>query len=132
LRASIQSDRVLFDHGESSIDAANGANIRRNAQRFLALHDSIMANSADISLTLLGRTDPTGTRERNASLAQWRIDRVRAILAGAGVRAEHLREVALATARPLDAPDSAQRARINRSVSFEIAVSAQLRRSNER
>ena len=70
--------------------------------------------------------------ERNASLAQWRIDRVRAILAGAGVRAEQLRELALATSRPLDAPDSAQRARINRSVSYEIAVSARLRRSDGR
>jgi hypothetical protein len=38
----------------------------------------------------------------------------------------------LATARPLDAPDSAEQARINRSVSYEIAVSTLLRRSNER
>jgi OOP family OmpA-OmpF porin len=130
LRASIMAGRVLFTHGESTIDALTGASIRQTAQRFVALQDSLMANSADVSLTLLGRTDPTGTERRNASLAQWRIDRVRAILAGEGVRAEHLREMALATARPLDAPDSAQRARINRSVSYEIALSARLRRSN--
>jgi len=132
LRSSLVADRVVFAHGESSIDAATSAQIRRTAQLINAFRDSITANSADILVTLLGRTDPSGTRERNASLAQWRIDRVRAILAGAGVRAVHLRELALATARPLDAPDSAQRARINRSVSYEIAVSTLLRRSNER
>ncbi len=132
LRTSLLADRVLFANGESSVDAATSAQIRRTAQLISVFSDSIMANSADIVVTLLGRTDATGTRERNASLAQWRIDRVRAILAGAGVRAVHLRELALATARPLDAPDSAQRARINRSVSYEIALSAQLRRSNER
>jgi OOP family OmpA-OmpF porin len=130
LRTAVMAERVLFAHGESIIDDVARASIRRTARRFVALHDSLMANSADVSLTLLGRTDPTGTRERNASLAQWRIDGVRAILAGEGVRAELLHELALATARPLDAPDSAQRARINRSVSFEIAVPTRLRRSN--
>ena len=129
LRGSLVADRVLFAHGESSIDAATSANIRRTAAMLIAFFDSVMTNSADIVFTLVGRTDPTGTRERNASLAQWRIDRVRAILAAAGVSARQIREEALATARPLDAPDSAQRARINRSVSYEITVSTRLRRS---
>ncbi len=132
MRQSIAGDRVLFALGESSIDRGTSASIRRTAARFAAFSDSAVTNSADVILTLFGRTDPTGTRERNASLAQWRIDRVKAILVRAGVRAEQLREEALALARPLDAPDSAQRARINRSVSYGIAVSARLRRSNER
>jgi OOP family OmpA-OmpF porin len=129
VRQSLVADRVLFAHGQSSIDATTRANIRRTAATFVAFYDSVMANSADVIFTLLGRTDPSGTMERNASLAQWRIDRVRAILAGAGVRDGQIRERALATERPLDAPDSTVRARINRSVSYEIAVSAGRRRS---
>jgi outer membrane protein OmpA-like peptidoglycan-associated protein len=131
LRGALVADRVLFAVDESRVDAASSAAIRRLATSFIAFGDSV-ANSADVTLTLIGRTDLTGSNERNASLAQWRIDRVRAILAGAGVRAEDLREEALATARPLEAPDSAERARINRSVSYEIGVSARLGGRTER
>jgi outer membrane protein OmpA-like peptidoglycan-associated protein len=124
LRHAILSDRVVFAVDDSRIPPDEVARIRRTASAFLVLHDSVMANSGDVVLTLLGRTDSNGSNERNASLAQWRINRVRGILAGAGVRPEHLREEVLATARPLEAPDSAQRARINRSVSYEIRISA--------
>ena len=132
VRSALVADRVLFAVDDSRIDAAASAAVRQMAISFIALHDSVMANSADVTLTLVGRTDLTGSNERNASLAQWRINRVRAILAAAGVRAEQLREEALATARPLEAPDSAQRARINRSVSYEIGLSARLGAGTER
>ena len=126
IRSAMVADRVLFAVDDSRVDSAASAAVRQMATSFIALHDSLMANSADVTLTLVGRTDLTGSNERNASLAQWRINRVRAILAQAGVKAEHLREEALATARPLEAPDSAERARINRSVSYEIGLSARL------
>jgi OOP family OmpA-OmpF porin len=132
LRGALVAERVLFAVDESRVDAAAAAAIRRVAASFNALYDSVLTNSADVTLTLIGRTDLTGSNERNASLAQWRINRVRAILANAGVRAEQLRELALATARPLEASDSAQRARINRSVSYEIGMSARLAGSTER
>jgi OOP family OmpA-OmpF porin len=121
LRDSLVAARVLFATDESRIDRARPA-ILRTAAQFIVLHDSVLANSGDLTLTLIGRTDPTGLRERNRTLAQQRVDRVRAILARAGVQPEHLREEALAADRPLDAPDTTERARINRSVSYEITI----------
>ena len=127
LRASLVSDRVLFDPGEAVVFGSGRAQILSAAARFRALDDSVTANSGEVTLTLNGRTDPTGTSETNKALAQWRVDHVAAIFASAGVRTQRLRAAALATSRPLTAPDGVEQARINRSVSFEIEVQARPR-----
>lgn len=132
IRATLATDRVLFKPGESQVFGSGNAQIRSAAARFRILDDSVTASSADLTLTLVGRTDPTGTDETNQALAQWRVDRVAAIFASAGVRTQRLRGEALATQRPLESPDPAERARINRSVSFEIDVSTRTRVPRER
>ncbi|MGH9203099.1 MAG: OmpA family protein, partial [Vicinamibacterales bacterium] len=127
IQASLVADRVLFDPGESDVFGSGRAQILSAAARFRALDDSVTANAGEVTLTLNGRTDPTGTNETNRALAQWRVDHVAAIFASAGVRTKRLRAEALATTRPLTAPDSVEQARINRSVSFEIDVLARPR-----
>jgi OOP family OmpA-OmpF porin len=132
IRAALATDRMLFEPGESEVFGSGNARIRSAAARFRILDDSVTASSADLTLTLVGRTDPTGTDETNQALAQWRVDRVAAIFASAGVRTQRLRGEALATQRPLESPDPTERARINRSVSFEIDVSNRTRVPRER
>lgn len=127
IRASLVADRVLFDPGEAAVFGTGRAQILSAAAQFRALDDSVTANSGELTLTLNGRTDPTGSNETNQALAQWRVDHVAAIFASAGVRTQRLRGEALATTRPLTAPDSVEQARINRSVSFEIEVLARPR-----
>lgn len=132
IRTALQANRVLFAPGEAEVFGSGRAGIRLAAARFRILDDSVTANSADVTLTLVGRTDPTGSDETNQALAQWRVDRVAAIFAESGVRTQRLRGEALATARPLVSADPAEQARINRSVSFEIDVSTRPRLPRER
>lgn len=132
LRAGLLADRVLFAPGEAETSASERARIRMSAGRFRILSDSVTANAGEITLTIIGRTDPTGTNETNQALAQWRVDHVTAIFASAGARTDRVRGEPLATARPIPAPDSAVQARINRSVSFEIEVSTPPRVPRER
>ena len=132
IRTALQADRVLFAPGEAEVFGSGRAGITLAATRFRILDDSVTANGADVTLTLVGRTDPTGSDETNQALAQWRVDRVAAIFAQSGVRTHRLRGEALATARPLVSADPAEQARINRSVSFEIDVSARPRVPRER
>jgi OOP family OmpA-OmpF porin len=127
IRAVLLADRVLFASGEAEVFGPARAGIRLAATRFRILDDSVTAHSADVTLTVVGRTDPTGSDAMNQALAQWRVDRVAAIFAESGVRTQRLRGEALATARPLESDDPAEQARINRSVSFEIDVSARPR-----
>ena len=131
-RSALIADRVLFAPGESESFGGERARLQLAVSRYRALEDSVTAHGADIELKLVGRTDPTGTEQTNKALAQWRVDHVVAIFAASGVRAERVRGEALATSRPLPAPDSVQQARINRSVSFEINVSARPRPPGER
>jgi OOP family OmpA-OmpF porin len=126
IRAALQADRVLFQPGQAEVFGAASAQIR-GATRFRLLDDSVTDNAAEVTMTLVGRTDPTGSDETNQALAQWRVDRVAAIFAESGVRTQRLRGEALATARPLASSDPVEQARINRSVSFEIEVSARPR-----
>ena len=122
MRESVTQDRVYFARGSAEVRAGEDARLRRLALRFRALRDSLTSVSADGILTLLGRTDITGSNERNAALAGWRVDRVTARLAAAGVAPASIRGIALATSQPLEAADSTARARINRSVSYDVIV----------
>ena len=132
MRESITQDRVYFARGSADVRAGEVARLRLLALRFSALRDSLRSVSADGILTLLGRTDMTGSNERNAALAEWRIDRVTARLAAAGVAPASIRGVALATSEPLQAADSIERARINRSVSYDVIVVARPGAARER
>jgi outer membrane protein OmpA-like peptidoglycan-associated protein len=124
MRESVTQDRVYFARGSAEVRAGEDARLRLLALRFRALRDSLASVSADGILTLLGRTDMTGSNERNAALAEWRVDRVTARLAAAGLAPASIRGIALATSQPLEAADSTERARINRSVSYDVIVVA--------
>lgn len=132
LRQALETDRVLFDPGRAEVPLGGRARILSAAARFRALDDSLTRHGATIELRLVGRTDPTGSAETNQALAQWRVDHVAAIFALAGVRTQHMRGEALATSRPLTATDRLTQARINRSVSFEVAVMPDSRPLRER
>jgi outer membrane protein OmpA-like peptidoglycan-associated protein len=123
IREVISRDRVLFIAGSADVPGDAARRVVEAARRFRILDDSISASGVDVILTLVGRTDPTGSDETNQALAQWRVDRVAAIFASAGVRTQRLRGEALATSRPLTAADREEQARINRSVSFQVTVS---------
>jgi len=132
MRESLTNDRVYFARGSAEVRAGEDARLRLLALRFRALRDSLTSVSADGILTLLGRTDLTGSNELNADLAEWRIDRVTARLTAAGVAPTSIRRIALATSQPLQAADSIERARINRSVSYDIIVVARPGAARER
>ena len=132
IRAELEANRVLFAPGEAEAYAGERARARAIADRFRVLADSVTAGAGEIILTMIGRTDPTGTDETNQSLAQWRLEHVAAIFASAGVRTDRVRSEPLATSRPLPAADSVVQARINRSVSFAIEVSTPARVPRER
>lgn len=124
LRTRIEATRVLFDPGSADLSAGELGRVRTVASQVRALVDSIAASGAMAGVALVGRTDPTGTNETNRALAQWRVDRVMAIFAQAGIPASVMRQEAVATSRPLSSTDPREQARINRSVSFEVNVSA--------
>ena len=132
IRSAIVEERVLFAPGAAEANLGERARARAVATQVKLLADSVGAHAGDLTLTIIGRTDPTGTMETNQALAQWRVDHVTAIFAALGVRPDFVRGEALATSRPLSAADSAMQARINRSVSFDIDVSTRSRTTRGR
>ena len=132
IRLAIVDERVLFAPGAAEANLGERARARAVATQVKLLADSVGAHAGDLTLTIIGRTDPTGTMETNQALAQWRVDHVTAIFATLGVRPDFVRGEALATSRPLSAADSAMQARINRSVSFDIDVSTRSRTTRGR
>ncbi|MBA3340849.1 MAG: OmpA family protein [Gemmatimonadaceae bacterium] len=124
LRQSIDAELVQFEPGSSELPQASMTRLTTFASRLRQLNDGVAALGASTRLVLTGRTDPTGADETNTALAQRRVDRVAGLLALSGVDTSRLILDAVATARPLPADDPAERARINRSVSFAVTVSA--------
>jgi outer membrane protein OmpA-like peptidoglycan-associated protein len=122
LRQVVEAGRAFFAAGSSDLSASADAQLRTIASAFRGLSDDVTALGASVRLDLLGRTDPTGTDETNKALAQWRVDKVLGRLESLGIGAGLLTGHAVATTRPLPDADPAQRARINRSVSFEITL----------
>ena len=132
IRQAIVDERVLFAPGTAEANLGENARARAVATQVRLLADSVGAYAGHLTLTIIGRTDPTGTNETNQALAQWRVEHVTAIFAALGVRPDYVRGEALATSRPLSAADSVEQARINRSVSFEVEESTRARTTRGR
>lgn len=123
LRRRIQSDRVLFAPGSSQLDQTAIARLTSIAVTYRALEQEAARLAGSVRLELLGRTDPSGTDATNAALATSRAAVVAGWLESSGIASQQLAQNAIATARPIAAPDSSERARINRSVSFGATFS---------
>ena len=122
LRRRIVAERILFDPGSAELTADESGRTREVAALVREMADGVAAEGGALTIEMTGRTDPTGTDQTNQALAQIRVDRVIGRLATLGIPAAVLRGVAVATSRPLTAPDPAEQIRINRSVSFDAVV----------
>jgi outer membrane protein OmpA-like peptidoglycan-associated protein len=124
LRRAIQSDRILFAPGSSQLDQTALAKLTSLAVRYRQLEQEALQAGGAVRLTLIGRTDPSGTDATNKSLAENRVDAVAGWLESSGISPTRLAHNAVATAQPIASPDSSESARINRSVSFSATFSA--------
>jgi outer membrane protein OmpA-like peptidoglycan-associated protein len=116
---------VLFAPGSAELDDAARATVRQVARQGRAMADALGAGGVQATLTLTGRADATGSDSTNASLSRDRALRVeRALQAAWGSGAGRLTVApdGVGTTQPLAEPDSAARARVNRSVSFGIRL----------
>ena len=119
LRRDAEGRRVLFAVGSATLDAPARETIASFAALYARLRAEAGARGFDLALRLAGRTDPTGGEEANRDLSRRRVDAVAAALAPLGV-ATIDDAVALSSSNPLPAGSEAERARLNRSVSFGI------------
>ena len=122
LRRSIEAERILFAAGSADVPGRAEAGLRGLANLVNQLDRGVAEFGGATRLELTGRTDPTGLDETNQTLSRRRVERVGSILSASGVPASRLTLAPIATARPIPSPDAQERARINRSVSFNVAV----------
>ena len=78
--------------------------------------------TGSIRLDVIGRTDPTGTDATNQALSRLRAEAVGARLTGLGVPPGLLRPTGVGIVQPIENPNAAEQARINRSVSFAVRL----------
>ncbi|MDX2194358.1 MAG: OmpA family protein [Gemmatimonadales bacterium] len=120
--AEVAGERVLFALGSSALDGAAGTALDRVAARLRQLDRALEADGFVAEVRLTGRADTVGTEAANAELSRERADAVRRALGARGVGVTTLESVGLGTAEPLAAPTPAERARLNRSVSFTVRL----------
>ena len=122
LKTSIERDRIYFAAGSSALDQSALATLTSLSVRYRQLETAASESGSLVKLELTGRTDPTGRDETNAALAEQRPAIVARWLESSGIPAGRIAQNPIATARPLTSPDSAEQARINRSVSFSVMM----------
>ena len=123
LEGAIERERVFFNAGSADISGPAVSRLERIGGMIDQVNRDARALGGAVQVQLTGRTDPSGANETNRTLAQRRVERVSEILSAAGVASPILKPDPVATTRPLPAADSTERARINRSVSFDVLVS---------
>ena len=123
LKRDIETERILFAPGSSQLDQTALAKLTSLAVRYRQLEQEAVRAGGAANLQLTGRTDPSGTDETNATLAGKRVAAVASWFESSGISPSRLAHNAIATASPIASPDSAERARINRSVSFTATFS---------
>jgi OOP family OmpA-OmpF porin len=119
----IESKHILFDAGSAELNPVAIATLAGIATFVHELDRQITTGRGTVTLELTGRTDPSGADATNAMLAQQRIDNVARWLQSSGFDASRIARNPVATNDPLPATDPAERARINRSVSFTVRSS---------
>jgi OOP family OmpA-OmpF porin len=124
----IEGLRVLFDVGSAGLGREARETVARVAESFTRLEAGALDIGVGPVLELVGRTDATGSDSTNQALSRNRAEAVLAALAERGLRAEAARVSAAGTSRPLPAADPAERARLNRSVSFVVSLAWQASR----
>ena len=129
LKRRIEENRVLFPAGSAALGAGSGDGLRALADAFRGLTAGVAGTGYRVNLELIGRADTTGTESANQTLSRMRVDAVRARLVSLGLPADGLNATGIGTSRPLPAPDEAERARINRSVSFIVHLQPAARQS---
>jgi outer membrane protein OmpA-like peptidoglycan-associated protein len=122
LQQRLARERVLFDVGSAVPRGDARGTIERVADAFGRLESGAAALGARATLELVGRTDPTGSDAINQELSRGRAEAVLRLLAGSGISRAVTSTSAVGTSRPLAAADPAERARINRSVSFQVSL----------
>jgi outer membrane protein OmpA-like peptidoglycan-associated protein len=120
--SDIEGLRVLFGVGSALLNREARTTTDRVAGAFGRLNREAAETGARASLELVGRTDPTGSDSTNRALSRDRAEMVRALLVQRGASSGAVRVSEAGTVRPLEAADSAERARINRSVSFVVSL----------
>ena len=124
LKREIEGERVLFDVGSAALGATGAERADQSGRTSSAgSRPARRALGTRATLELIGRTDPTGSDAANQALSRDRAEAVLAALAAAG-RASRRDpgECAGHRRRPLPGDDPADRARINRSVSFGVSL----------
>ncbi|HET8623759.1 MAG TPA: OmpA family protein [Gemmatimonadales bacterium] len=120
IERAIRRERVLFSVGSSGLDES--AVIGHVSTEFRRLEALATAINGRAILTLVGRSDPTGSDAGNAALSRLRVEAARSALLERGVEASAIETRALGATSPLAAADPVERSTINRSVSFEVRV----------
>jgi OOP family OmpA-OmpF porin len=119
---AIRRERALFAVGSSAIDDSARRVVSRVATALGRLDSVAALLRGRPILTLVGRSDPTGSDAANAALSRLRVEAVRSVLIAGGADSAALEVRALGASAPLPAEDPVVRSTINRSVSFEVRV----------
>jgi OOP family OmpA-OmpF porin len=122
LREAIERELVLFAVGSAALERGDRGPLGRVADAFGRLEAGAASLGARAALELAGRTDPTGSDSTNQTLSQERAEAVLQALAARGVPRSAVSLRAVGTGQPFESADPAERARINRSVSFHVSL----------
>jgi outer membrane protein OmpA-like peptidoglycan-associated protein len=122
LEQAIEGRRVLFDIGSAAVRRDGRAEAAEVAATFARLQAGAAEMGVRAALELVGRTDPIGSDSTNRALSGNRAEAVLAALVARGVARDAIRPTAAGTTDPLPGADPAERARINRSVSFVVSL----------
>src|SRR6185436_21110244 len=76
LKQSVESQQVLFASGSSELSDDAIARLMSVAARYRRLEDEAAGAGSTARVELIGRTDPSGADETNASLAARRVQTV--------------------------------------------------------
>jgi outer membrane protein OmpA-like peptidoglycan-associated protein len=122
MEREIEGRRVLFDIGVAVVRPEERVEVVDVAAAFARLQAGAAEIGVRAGLDLIGRTDPSGADSTNRALSRSRAEAVLAALVARGVARDAIHLTAAGTTDPLTAADPAERARINRSVSFVVSL----------
>lgn len=120
---AIESAVVTFPLGSATLEPDQQSALAALAVQIRDVLDQTRAGGRSTSIELIGHTDSTGVEGTNLLLSQQRADRILQFLSRAGISSATLKSRGVGVSQPLRQEDSEEGRRLNRSVTFHVAIS---------
>lgn len=121
-KKALEGVTLLFPLGRADLEAGQESKLAKAKDDIAGLLAHAARAEDQVQVEVVGHTDTTGVEASNLPLSRQRAEQVLRLLERVGVKSSAFKPIGVGTTQPLQAEDTQEGRRLNRSVTFRVSV----------